>query len=157
MPTCLIFEHGRAHYRRELLLLHFAVDTAHGRRAATPGTREVVSARLLSNELVTGRGHRIQSMLLNASRRCVQGRAHLRRAAVAAWSRRLAHFLHLPEVTESLRGGIETVVRIVLQEVQRLLVDHGLSVHHAVGHGLLRRHVVLESEAEGRLGGSLVN
>ena len=75
-------------------------------------------------------------MFLDASRRCVQSRADMGRAAIAAWARRLTHFLHLSQVTEPLGSGIETVVWIILEEIERLLADNGLSIHHAVGDHL---------------------
>ena len=44
VPARLRLEHGRAHDRRKLLLLHFGLQSHHWRRAATSWTWEVIPA-----------------------------------------------------------------------------------------------------------------
>lgn len=111
---------------------------------------------MLSYELLASGRDCVESVLLDALRR-TERRAHGRGAAVAAWARRFTHLLHFFHVAESLRGRVEPVVRILFQEVQRLLVHDGLASERAVGHYLVSRNIVLEGQAKSRLGRGLVD
>lgn len=63
------------------------------------------------------------------------------------------HFLH---VAEPLRRRIESIVRVLFEEIQGLLVDDCLTIEGSTGTHQVGGDVVLEGESKSGLGGGLV-
>lgn len=94
-------------------------------------------------------------MLLNALRR-TERRTGRSRTSVAAWAGCLAHLLHFLHVAEPLRCRIESIVRVLFEEIQGLLVDDCLTIEGSTRTHQVGGDIVLERESKSGLGGGLV-